>query len=775
MKTLLTWVALFTINLGFAQTVGSGNALNFGTQLEYVEIAQNWPITSFPFTATAWIKAQVQTSYTSSPIVASHTSLLGYAGFTMHLVLSGGSWYLEGRLGAGTTGFASQTRRSKLVPFNHFNRWCHVAIVYNSLNSIDIYINGVLQSGSISGSASSYNFNGSGLPRIGYTQSNPPNVQSFRGDIDEVSVWSIGLTQTQIRALMCKSIPTNAPGLVSYYKLNETTGTATTDSGPSNKNGTLSTSTLRTLSGAPIGDEAAYYYPITSTPVMKLETTSGDTIKIVNVLGSAQGMHIYSVNSPPNSQNGIVTNCPGNRYFGVFPVMATANLVSYQVEYRNSGYSGALSFSRDDNADLSWSQNTVVPTSNGFNWNTAYRTEFITGSGPFANFNTNISGSLVQFANTSTSNSPITYNWNFGDGTTSTAQNPQHFFSPAGTYWVCLTATDTCGSQTYCDSITTTCSGGAAFGHQQTGTLQVGFFNQSVGAGTLQYLWNFGNGTTSTQANPTVNYAAKGTYWVCLQTTDTCGTYTYCDSVLVDCFNLNADYTYTQSNLTATFTNLSTGTAGMSYYWTFGDGGFTFTKDPVYTYQNEGTYQVCLQVTDSCDTRTTCYNLDMCLLPSPNFAVNNTTGFTFKFLPTTANAMSYIWNFGDGNFSSAPSPTYTYQNPGLYNVCMSLVDDCGDADTCIDVLASLFAVDENGISKAPVIYPNPTRDFISVTHLPGNSAYAFELTNALGQIVLHGKLEDKQPISVQSLPAGFYTIHITNYDGYKWKGKVIIE
>lgn len=773
MKTINAVALLFSVYIGFAQTVGSGNGLHFTNTNQYVNIPQNWPIDSFPFTIMAWIKADVPT-VASAPIVSSNNSTLGYSGFNVQLVNNGG-WKLELMLGSGGSGFVSGTRRSKLVPFNHFNRWCHIAIVVNGMGNYDMYINGVLQSGSYTGAATSYNFNPQGLPRIGYFYASPTNQPTFRGDIDDVSIWAVGLSLSQIRNRMCKSIPTNATGLVSYYKLDETAGTATSDSGPSAKNGTLSSATLRDLSGAPIGDEVAYFYPITSNPTMKLVTSSNDTIKVVGMSGAAQGLHIYSVNSPPNTQNGIVSNCPGNRYYGIFPVVSGINSVSYQVQYRNNAYPGSQCFGRDDNADLSWSQNTITQATNGFNWNTTNRNEFITSTGPSANYTANISGSLVQFTNNSTSSSPMTFLWSFGDGTTSTQQNPMHQYIPVGTYWTCLTVTDSCGSQTYCDSITTVCSGTSIFGYQQTGTRTVSFFNQSTGTGNLSYLWDFGNGIFSSQQNPSVTYATKGTYWVCLQVTDTCGTYTYCDSVDVDCYNLSADFTYTQNSLTANFINQSTGTAGMTYYWTFGDGGFSFNANPVYTYQAEGNYQVCLEATDSCGTETTCYNLEMCLLPSPNFSANNTTGFTFQFVPTTGNAISYIWNFGDGNFSSAPSPTYTYQNPGLYNVCMSLVDDCGDTDTCIGVLASLFDIDENGAASTILAYPNPTKDVINVSGLPENGIYAFELINTLGQIVLHGTLVENLPISVQNLPAGMYAIDITSKDGLKWKGKVVVE
>lgn len=138
-----------------------------------------------------------------------------------------------------------------------------------------------------------------------------------------------------------------------------------------------------------------------------------------------------------------------------------------------------------------------------------------------------------------------------------------------------------------------------------------------------------------------------------------------------------------------------------------------------------GTYQICLQTTDSCgaDRTSFCYNLDVCLLPSPNFVANNTTGFTFHFVPTTTNALFYLWNFGDGNFSNASSPIYTYQSKGLYTVCLNLEDDCDVGDTCIDVLASLIDLEENANSISPFIYPSPTKGIFSINGLPEYSLF----------------------------------------------------
>ncbi len=69
---------------------------------------------------------------------------------------------------------------------------------------------------------------------------------------------------------------------------------------------------------------------------------------------------------------------------------------------------------------------------------------------PVVGFTSTISGLSASFNNTSAQGS---YLWNFGDGNTSTATDPVHEFSGTGTYQVCLTITNSCGSATYCESI----------------------------------------------------------------------------------------------------------------------------------------------------------------------------------------------------------------------------------------------------------------------------------------------------------------------------------
>jgi PKD repeat protein len=144
-------------------------------------------------------------------------------------------------------------------------------------------------------------------------------------------------------------------------------------------------------------------------------------------------------------------------------------------------------------------------------------------------------------------NSPgATYAWDFGDGNIGSGANPTNAYAAAGTYYVCLTVTNTNAggtcSDTWCDSVhvfTPAPHCNAHFFARRDTTIangvQFGSGHNSPGA---TYAWDFGDGNTSSDANPSNAYSAAGTYYVCLTVTNTTagGTCfdTWCDSVNTD-------------------------------------------------------------------------------------------------------------------------------------------------------------------------------------------------------------------------------------------------
>jgi PKD repeat protein len=156
----------------------------------------------------------------------------------------------------------------------------------------------------------------------------------------------------------------------------------------------------------------------------------------------------------------------------------------------------------------------------------------VPGTPPTADFAANpVSGLApltVAFTDQSSGN-PTSWRWDFGDGATSTTQNPTHTYAAPGTYTVSLTATNVAGSNTATrtDLVTATpppaptadlsaspTSGGAP--------LDVAFSDRSSGDPT-GWSWDFGDGTTSTAQNPLHTYSSPGSYTVSLTVTNAGG------------------------------------------------------------------------------------------------------------------------------------------------------------------------------------------------------------------------------------------------------------
>ncbi len=234
-----------------------------------------------------------------------------------------------------------------------------------------------------------------------------------------------------------------------------------------------------------------------------------------------------------------------------------------------------------------------------------------------ANFVPGISGQTASFNNTSTCAGTATYSWNFGDGSpTSNASNPIHIYSTNGTYNVCLTTTCFVQGTTCSDSIcipvtitgsTTNCITNANFNSTVSG-LGVNFFNTSNCNGSASYMWDFGDGSsTSSQINPFHTYTTAGTYTVCLTvicvdslTNTTCIDSTCKVVPVTGGFNCTttANFTSTSAGFNATFSNTSSCAGTATYLWKFGDGSLPSTQaNPTHTYSASGTYIVCLYTT----------------------------------------------------------------------------------------------------------------------------------------------------------------------------------
>lgn len=213
-------------------------------------------------------------------------------------------------------------------------------------------------------------------------------------------------------------------------------------------------------------------------------------------------------------------------------------------------------------------------------------------------------GGSIDFTNFST-NAWLCYAWDFGDGTTSTEINPSHAYATAGTYTVCLTASNPYGSDTYCDDVTLALAPDAAFTY--TGDPVVSFTDLTLNDPT-SWSWDFGDGSNSTLQNPVHTFTADATYTVCLTATNALGFNVYCLPVVIDSTALlipAADFSYSFTGLTGTFTDLSTNTP-TSWAWDFGDGGTSTVQNPSHAFAVDGDYNVCLTASNAYGSNTGC-------------------------------------------------------------------------------------------------------------------------------------------------------------------------
>jgi len=135
-------------------------------------------------------------------------------------------------------------------------------------------------------------------------------------------------------------------------------------------------------------------------------------------------------------------------------------------------------------------------------------------------------GEEVVFTNQSTGTEPLSYEWDFDDGATSTEKNPTHAYTAEGDYTVTLTVSSPWGSDQASTVIHVGRAPVAAFSYSPKSPWvgqKVSFTNKSTGTEPLSYEWDFGDGDTSTETNPRHVYVKPGTYEVRLTATNPWG------------------------------------------------------------------------------------------------------------------------------------------------------------------------------------------------------------------------------------------------------------
>ena len=350
------------------------------------------------------------------------------------------------------------------------------------------------------------------------------------------------------------------------------------------------------------------------------------------------------------------------------------------------------------NSNGIYSFNNVPTTINGyvlytFDCQQQYQSQYIatnsgtvnfsicTGSNPtgcnaaFSSMPDSSNSNLIYFIDQSTGN-PTSWTWNFGDGNTSSAQNPTHQYATSGTYVVSLNISSSSCSNSISQTIVVgnspaPCNAAFYIMPDSSNSNLIYFNDQSTGNPT-SWSWNFGDGSTSSAQNPTHQYATSGTYVVSLNISSSSCSNSITLTIAVgnspapcnaafffyqDSLNQNTYYFYDQSSGNPT-----------SWTWNFGDGTTSNQQNPTHTYTTNGTYFVTLLINSA-----NCFDTT-----SQSIVVGN---------PSQIN---YVYGYVNANSSMVNSGTVSLFDPNTNQFV---------ATTTIDSSYYLFGNVPNGTYK----------------------------------------------------------------------------
>lgn len=316
--------------------------------------------------------------------------------------------------------------------------------------------------------------------------------------------------------------------------------------------------------------------------------------------------------------------------------------------------------------------------------NTASTQLTITSTSVTSNFNYSLNPCNGSFTLTNTSTGAATYNWNFGDNSSSTLSQPSHSYTSPGTYTIALIA----GTANGCnDTIKKTITIGQIVQANFTAQLNIcdsiaTLNNSSTGGST--YSWNFGDGTTSTLFNPANHiYTTSGIYNILLVVTGFNG----CKDSLIKSVsvvkNAQASFNITNLGCSKNISLLNTSSSAIFNAWQFGDGNGSALSNPQHTYNLNGLYTISLII----NAGTTCSatatkTIDIGGGPVADFDfITSPCNNTVEFMNTSSDLISNFWSFGDLSSSTFTSPAHNYLLPGTYQVLLIAGANTPCADT----------------------------------------------------------------------------------------------
>jgi plastocyanin len=303
------------------------------------------------------------------------------------------------------------------------------------------------------------------------------------------------------------------------------------------------------------------------------------------------------------------------------------------------------------------------------------------------------------------------------------------------------------------------------------------FTNTSQNASRFQ--WDFGDGSTSSEGNPSHEFSEDGTYTVCLKVEDNQGCEKeYCDKVTIGGERCAAAFEWENQGLSVNLRNTSqTSDSTVTLKWKISDGAQYVNQDnPSHTFSELGVYDICLVISGSTCVDSICQTLDLsnpCILLQVDFSFSPSQAdpLSIDFTETIQGSVTNrLWGFGDGTTSTATNPSHTYQSSGVYTVCLLTQDNANQCSKSICKEIQVGTVsNENPVRHSSnfEVYPNPLstgqphlvgRGFEEIDHF---KEAAYSIWDVQGREVQSGltRIDTHMTISPRLSP-GFYLIAV---------------
>lgn len=302
----------------------------------------------------------------------------------------------------------------------------------------------------------------------------------------------------------------------------------------------------------------------------------------------------------------------------------------------------------------------------------------------------------VHFTNqaTTATGSITNYLWDFGAGGSSNP-DPTFTYNSNGNYNVSLIVTNNWGCtsdaaikspyiQVY-QKVTASFTVPAYYSCNTPFTTN--FVNTSTGGGIITYLWDFGDGQTSTDVNPTHTYTNTGAYTVTLTAkngTNCSSTSIHANAVLAGkpTVRITAPDTVCSGAATVLSGNITPVSFINTVKWLFPDNNATqYGQNVSHAFTIPGDYDIVMIAYNSAGCNDTAHHL-INVRPGlqANFSMDKTVGcslpFTVQFTnrSTPPDHLKYDWNFGDGAHDATADPAHTYHSFGNYTVTLTITD-----------------------------------------------------------------------------------------------------